>query len=32
MNKLIPIDLEGLNDEAIALANTIFGDFKEVVL
>jgi type I restriction enzyme M protein len=28
----IHIELEGLNDEAVALANTISGNFKEIVL
>jgi len=32
MKNEIHIELEGLNEEAVALANTIFGNFKEVVL
>ena len=32
MNKLLPIELEGLNEEAVALANTIAENFKEIVL
>jgi len=32
MNKLIPIELDGLNEEAVALANTISGNFKEMAI
>jgi hypothetical protein len=32
MNKLIHIELKGLNNEAIALENTVVENFKEVVL
>jgi hypothetical protein len=32
MNKLIHIEFKGLNEEAVALANAIAGNFKTVVI
>jgi len=32
MKNEIHIELEGLNEEAVALANTIVGNFKTVVI
>jgi len=32
MKQVIQIELDGLNEEAIALANTISENFKEIVI
>ena len=32
MKNKIHIELEGLNAEAVTLGNTIFGNFKEMVI